>query len=83
MGLEMAHRSWILQKPREGATVHPLGGPSRGRGIGGGQGPHACSMATPRPSPLALTCRCTDADVRTTVCFLFIGHYLDTARPAS
>lgn len=22
-------------------------------------------------------------DVRTTVCFLFIGHYLDTARPAS
>lgn len=35
------------------------------------------------PGPVALMCHCADTDVRTTRCFLFIGHYLDVARPAS
>ena len=40
-------------------------------------GTHApCGRQAPRPHG-------ADTDVRTTLCFLFVGHYLDTARPAS
>lgn len=49
----------------------------------GPHGPHACSLRPWAPRPPVLTCRRADTDVRTTVCFLFIGHYLDTACPES
>lgn len=50
------------------------------------QGPtcmHALSGHHGRLSPVALMCRRAGTDVRTTLGFLLVGHYLDIARPAS